>query len=142
MGKRRFGRVRQLPSGRWQARYQGLDGINRPAPKTFASKTEANRWLSLKEAEVIAGDWLNPDAGQVSFKEYAEAWVSERPDLRPKTVERYEGLVRLHLVPTFGNSAVGDIKGPRMCAGGERPCSTPGWVRSRWPRRIGCSRKS
>ncbi len=26
MGKRRFGRVRELPSGRWQARYPGPDG--------------------------------------------------------------------------------------------------------------------
>ena len=38
-GKRRFGRVRRLPSGRWQARYKGPDGIDRPARGTFASKT-------------------------------------------------------------------------------------------------------
>ncbi|HEV7932354.1 MAG TPA: site-specific integrase [Actinomadura sp.] len=114
MAKRRFGRVRQLPSGRWQVRYQGPDEIDRPAPTTFASKTEANRWLTLKEAEIVTGDWLNPDAGRVSFREYAQAWVSERPNLRPKTVERYEGLIRLYLVPTFGNSAVGDIKEPHV----------------------------
>ena len=36
-GKRRFGRVRELPSGRWQARYKGPDGIDRPAPRTFDS---------------------------------------------------------------------------------------------------------
>jgi hypothetical protein len=34
-GKRRFGRVRQLPSGRWQARYLGPDGIDRPADRTL-----------------------------------------------------------------------------------------------------------
>ncbi|MUN37862.1 tyrosine-type recombinase/integrase [Actinomadura litoris] len=109
-GKRRFGRVRKLPSGRFQARYPGPDGLDRPAPTTFATKRDAERWLVLKEAEIQAGDWLAPDAGQVSFKEYAETWIRERPGLRPKTVERYEGLVRLHLVPTFGNSAVADIK--------------------------------
>ena len=64
----------------------------------------------LKEAEINSGDWLSPDAGSISFKEYAEAWIKERPGLRPKTIERYEGLVRLHLVPTFDNSAVSDIK--------------------------------
>ena len=108
-GKRRFGRVRQLASGRWQARYKGPDGIDRPAPHTFATKTEANRWLALKEAEILAGDWLNPDAGRVPFKEYAEAWILERPNLRPSTVARYEALARLHLVPTFGKLDVGDI---------------------------------
>ena len=30
MTKRRFGRVRKLPSGRFQARYPGPDGIDRP----------------------------------------------------------------------------------------------------------------
>lgn len=109
-GKRRFGRVRKLPSGRFQARYLGPDEIDRPAPHTFPTKRDAERWLVLKEAEIKSGDWLSPDAGQVSFKEYAEAWIKERPGLRAKTLERYEGLVRLHLAPTFGNSAVSDIK--------------------------------
>jgi hypothetical protein len=53
VGKRRFGRVRELPSGRWQARYKGPDGIDRPAPHTFDSKASAERWLTLKEAEII-----------------------------------------------------------------------------------------
>ena len=56
VGKRRFGRVRELPSGRWQARYKGPDGIDRPAPRTFDSKTSAERWLTLTEAEIIQGD--------------------------------------------------------------------------------------
>ena len=46
-GKRRFGRVRQLPSGRWQARYAGPDGIDRPADETFATKTDADVWLTM-----------------------------------------------------------------------------------------------
>lgn len=65
-GKRQFGRVRELPSSRWQARYKGPDGIDRPAPRTFDSKTSAERWLTLTEAEIISGDWIDPDAG-VSF---------------------------------------------------------------------------
>ncbi|MDB5910654.1 MAG: Site-specific recombinase XerD, partial [Massilia sp.] len=113
-GKRRFGRVRELPSGRWQARYPGPDGKDRPATKTFPDRTAAERWLTLKEAEILSGDWLNPDAGRVSFKEYAEAWVSERPGLRVKTIERYEAVVRLHLVPTFGALGVSDIKDPHV----------------------------
>jgi len=40
-GKRRFGRVRRLPSGRYQVRYRGPDGIDRPAPETFRTKGDA-----------------------------------------------------------------------------------------------------
>jgi integrase len=113
-GKRRFGRVRHLPSGRWQARYNGPDGIDRPAGRTFASKTDAERWLTLTEAEIMRGDWMNPDAGRVRFELYARSWVAERPNLRPKTLQLYDGLVRLHLAPTFGSLALQDITEPRV----------------------------
>ncbi len=112
-GRRRFGRVRQLASGRWQARYPGPDGIDRPAPDTFATKTDAEIWLTLKEAEIRKGDWIAPDAGAVAFEEYAKSWVVERPNLRPKTVQLYEYLVRLHLVPVLsalGVVTVADVK--------------------------------
>src|SRR5262249_61506835 len=108
-GKRRFGRVRHLPSGRWQARYKGPDGLDRPALGTFTSKTEAERWLALTEAEIIRDDWIDPDAGRVPFIEYANSWVAERPNLRPKTLQLYKGLVRLHMTPTLGALTVQEI---------------------------------
>jgi hypothetical protein len=56
----RFGAVRQLPSGRWQARYTGPDGLRRLAPNTFDTKKAAYRWLVALEAEMLRGDWLDP----------------------------------------------------------------------------------
>jgi hypothetical protein len=41
-GKRDWDRIRQLPSGRWQARYPGPDGTLWPAPHTFERKTDAS----------------------------------------------------------------------------------------------------
>jgi hypothetical protein len=107
--KRRFGRVRRLPSGRWQARFLGPDGIDRPAPQTFERKGQAERWLTQKEAEVLAGEWSDPDAGQVPFRAYADEWLRER-HLRPKTRQLYEGLLRLHVHPSFGTMAVAEIR--------------------------------
>jgi integrase len=112
--KRRFGRVRRLPSGRWQARHKGPDGIDRPAPNTFATKTEAERWLSLTEAEIIRDDWIDPAAGRVPFIPYAQSWVAERPNLRPKTLQLYKGLVRLHMTPALGSLTVQEITEPRV----------------------------
>src|ERR1039457_2671355 len=108
--KRRFGRVRQLASGRWQARYQGPDGLDRPAPETFASKTDAEVWLTLKEAEIRNGDWINPDDGKVSLAEYARVWIDERTGLRPKTVELYRYLLRKHLAQVLGPVPIADIQ--------------------------------
>ena len=72
MGRRRFGRIRKLPSGRFQARYPGPEGVDRPAPDTFASKTEAARWLTLKEAALSCSRWIDPSAGEVPLSEYAQ----------------------------------------------------------------------
>ena len=113
-GKRRFGRVRELPSGRWQARYKGPDGIDRPAPQTFDSKTSAERWLTLTEAEIIQDDWIDPDAGRVLFGKYASDWIEERPDLRPKTTELYRYLLRRHLAPTFDARLLAEIREPHV----------------------------
>lgn len=112
--KRRFGRVRQLPSGRWQARYPGRDGLDRPAPQTFPTKRDAEVWLSVVEAELVQGTWLDPHAGLVPLGEYAERWVNERPGLAPKTVVLYEGLLRRHIRPELGGLAVADVTPARV----------------------------
>lgn len=114
--RRRFGRIRQLHSGRWQVRYKGPDGLDRPAPETFARKREALAWLVRKEAEILAGDWFDPDAGQVPFQEFATAWVRERPNLRPKTIDLYGYLLRQHVLPTFGRRPVSGIREPNVRA--------------------------
>ncbi|MBG0827555.1 site-specific integrase [Planomonospora sp. ID67723] len=106
--RRRFGAVRKLPSGRFQARYAGPDGVERTAPQTFPSKTDAEIWLTRKEAEIHEQEWTDPDAGKIAFRDYATSWMSERT-LRPKTAQLYEGLLRLHILPAFGNKLLIEI---------------------------------
>src|SRR5581483_6997805 len=62
--RRRFGAIRRLPSGRYQARYPGPDGVIRPADDTFGTKRDAEEWLTRKEAEILQDDWIDPDAGE------------------------------------------------------------------------------
>ena len=108
-GKRRFGRVRKLPSGRFQARYPGPDGLDRPAPHTFATKRDAEQWLVLKEAEIARGEWIDPNAGKVPFDVYAKQWIDDRV-LKPRSEGLYRSLLRNHLSPTFGNYDLADIR--------------------------------
>ncbi|MEV7175977.1 site-specific integrase [Kitasatospora sp. NPDC093679] len=107
-GRRAFGRVRKLPSGRWQARYIGPDGILRAAPETFDTKRKADDWLAATQTELRAGEWSDPDAGKIAFGAFAQAWIAER-GLGVRTVQLYETLLRLHLAPTFGLTPVADI---------------------------------
>ncbi|MGW3428253.1 tyrosine-type recombinase/integrase [Streptomyces melanosporofaciens] len=111
--RRRFGAVRKLPSGRFQARYPGPDGVMRPAPVTFETAGDADDWLAEKQTEVRRGDWQDPDAGAVSFEEYALRWVKER-GLSPTTDELYRRLLRLHILPVFGGWDLDEITPPRV----------------------------
>jgi integrase len=106
---RDWGRIRQLKSGRWQARYPSPDGVLRPAPDTFSTRKDAAEWLADKQTEIAQSDWIDPDAGKVAFMTYATTWLAERR-LSETTRERYEGILRNHFAPTFGESAVADIR--------------------------------
>lgn len=113
--RRRFGSVRKLPSGNWQVRYPGPDGILRSDEQTYPSKTEASERLVDIEAEVRRGDWIDPDAGRVSLTEYTERWIAER-DLEARTRELYAGYLRNHIGPTLGQVMIADLTAPRVRA--------------------------
>ncbi|MDQ3988251.1 MAG: N-terminal phage integrase SAM-like domain-containing protein, partial [Actinomycetota bacterium] len=101
-GRRRFGWVRKLPSGRLQASYLGPDGQRRLAPETFERKGDADRWLSVVESEILRGEWMDPLLGRVSFAEFGERWIKEHR-LGDRTREEYLGLWRNHIVPFLGS---------------------------------------
>jgi integrase len=107
--RRRFGSVRRLPSGRWQVRYPGPDSVVRPADDTFETKTDAEVWLTRKEAEILDGDWIDPDASEILIPDYAATWIDERAGLRPKTVVNYRSLLRCHIAPHLATVTVGEL---------------------------------
>jgi integrase len=112
--RREFGTVRELRSGRYQARYTGPDGIRYSADDTFATKTDAQGWLTLKAAEILKDEWTDPDAGNVLLADYGASWIEERPGLRPKTVTLYRYLLRSFIAPHFTNATVAEVMLPRV----------------------------
>ncbi|WP_026412712.1 tyrosine-type recombinase/integrase [Actinomadura oligospora] len=108
-GHRRFGNVRKLPSGRYQASYIGPDGQRHNAPETFARKSDAERWLSLTEAQIFNGDWTDPERGKIRLNAYAELWIDQRPGLRPRTKELYAWLLNKYIAPHLGSVQLGKL---------------------------------
>ncbi|WP_021597229.1 tyrosine-type recombinase/integrase [Actinomadura welshii] len=113
-GHRRFGNVRKLPSGRFQARYPGPDGRVRTAPNTFATKRDAERALTLIEGQILGGEWTDPDRGKVKLGDYAAKWIEQRQNLRPRTRELYAWLLRKHITPHLGAVALGQLSTPMI----------------------------
>jgi integrase len=109
VGRRQFGTIRRLPSGRWQARYRDpTNGRLLAAPMTFATKGAASRWLSVVEADLSKGSFIDPNAGTVSLSEYSEHWMEHRI-LRPRTAELYRGLLDRHILPRLGEAELGRL---------------------------------
>jgi integrase len=107
--KRRFGSIRKTPLGEFQASYLGPDGRRHFAPHRFKREADADRWLAKVEGIIIAGDWTDPERAKVTLGEYAENWITERPGLRPRTVELYRWLLRKHIAPHLGGVQLGKL---------------------------------
>jgi integrase len=108
-GHRRFGTVRKLPSGRYQIRYPGPDGRMWPGPSTFERKGDADKALVLIEAQMSAGNWTDPERGKVKLEDYAATWITQRPGLRPRSVDLYRWLLKKHIAPYIGGVPVGKL---------------------------------
>jgi hypothetical protein len=112
-GKRQFGSVRKLPSGRYQARYVTPDGETVTAPTTFATKGDAGRFLDSIRTDLERGQWIDPNAGRVTLAEFARRWLKERP-LRPRTKELYAGLLELHVLPSLGETGLNRLTAAKV----------------------------
>lgn len=91
-----FGSVRQLPSGRWQARYPDPAGRPMNAPTTFPTKREAQDHIAGVRADRMRGTYRDHRAGLQSFGPYAAEWVANggtRGRLAAKTQALYEDLL-------------------------------------------------
>jgi integrase len=109
--RRTFGSIRQLKSGRWQVRFTGPDGKLRSAPSTFFKRDDAEAWLASRRKEHDTRLW-NPGAPieseQQLLSDYAETWLKER-QLKEYTREQYARVLRLHILPYFGDRDLASI---------------------------------
>jgi hypothetical protein len=102
-GRRRFGAIRRLPSGRYQVRYRTADGRYVTAPTTFETKADAGRFLSKIETDMLRGQWADPRLGRTSFNELADRWLDSTVTLRANTKDGYRSILRRYLRPAFGS---------------------------------------
>jgi len=77
-------------------------------------KSEATAWLAAVRADLERGTWVDPDAGRITLEEYAWRWLAERPKLRPRTRELYEGELRLHILPLLGEVELRHLTSSRV----------------------------
>ena len=93
---------------RFQGRYRDPFGVKRTAG-TYPSRSQALKAANKVEGKVIDGTWIDPAAGRITFKEYAEdVWLPSRL-LEVSTRAGYRSYLRNHFVPYFGHMRLARI---------------------------------
>lgn len=103
MGRRQFGTIRKLPSGRWQARYRDQAGRSHTAPETFASKADAGRWLSKAETDQSRGQLVDPKLGRIKLSDWIDEYMTGAVHLRATTRYAKTCAFRVHIKPALGH---------------------------------------
>lgn len=116
--KRSFGGLRQLPSGRWQAKYTAPDGMSYKAPRTFAAEDDAVGWLNAERRLIDLDVWTSPDvreqeaeaaeAKSVTLAAYADQWIVHR-HIKDSTRAMYRGMFDKHIKETIGAQPIAEI---------------------------------
>ena len=109
MGRRSYGNVRKLPSGRWHARHRSPINPDQwvNAPTTFDAKMDAETWLATVRTDITRGTWA-PRRAKHTFAHYAETWLLQR-DLKPRTAHHYRVILDKFLIPAFGDTDLAQI---------------------------------
>ena len=102
-----FGRIRKLPSGRYQAGYIGPDLALHNGLSTFETLLDARDWLATERRHMEAGTWVAPRARNraqqpATLKPFADAWLAGR-QLKPRTVAFYRTLLDQKILPELGD---------------------------------------
>ena len=108
-GRRGFGRIRRLPSGRWQASYVAPDLRRTECADHLPHQGRCRGLARPRAAEIVLGEFgrhepSTPRTAVVTFTDYATTWVKTR-ELKPKTREGYEHVLNKYLVPRFTKPA-------------------------------------
>jgi len=101
---------------RWDVRWR--DDAGRQRHKAFERKADAERFLAQVTADLARGAYLDPRAGRVAFRIYAEQWRTAQVH-RATTAAQVETHLRRHVYPTFGDRSLASV----------RPSEVQAWVR-------------
>jgi integrase len=104
----RFGQIRKLGSGRYQARYF-RDGQWHNGPRTYRLRVEAQDWLDDQSTDRRRGEWIDPTKGKMTFAEWAKRWEDNLVGLRASTEARDVGYLHRYCLSAFGNKKLNEI---------------------------------
>lgn len=94
--------------GRCQIRARG------ERSQLFDRKADADRHDSNMRADISRGRYVDPTAGKVTVRGYADAWRAEQLH-RASTTDMVERAFRLHILPRLGELQMSAVRPSHLC---------------------------
>jgi integrase len=93
---------------RWRVRYLDPDGRERS--KSFARKLDAENFQTQVDADLLRGTYLDPDAGRMTLRAYADGWVKgwHAESTRGEKVRSH---LANHIIPGLGGHTLAQLAG-------------------------------
>ncbi|MFI0723920.1 tyrosine-type recombinase/integrase [Streptomyces sp. NPDC021224] len=109
-GKSRKVKSERYGSGlRYRARYVGPDGTEKSKSFPDRQRRLAEAWLVQTKADMERGQYIDPKASRVTFRQYAERWLKNH-GANPNTGFSMESQLRLHAFPYIGSRPLGSFQ--------------------------------
>lgn len=115
---------RHRKGNRYRVRYVDPRGQERSRSFPDGKKRAADAFLVEVESDKLRGSYVDPKAGRISFKEYADAWLADQT-FNESTREGMEMRLRVHAYPHFGHRELSAIQ-PAMIRSWDRSLQQAG----------------
>ena len=72
-------------------------------------KRDAETFLSRVESSKNAASYIDPARARVRIGPWADEWLAGKTNLTPKTRDRYENAIRVHIQPRWGGYTIDQV---------------------------------
>src|SRR4051794_33254115 len=98
--------IARRPDGSYRPRLP--DSTGKEHARHFKRKVDAQRWLDEMTAAMVTGQYVDPAAGRVTVRQYAEQWRARQVH-RPTTAAHVETMLRRHVYPALGQKRLSSV---------------------------------
>lgn len=81
----------------------------RKVSKSFDRQKDAKDWLTTVGNSKLTGSYVDPNRSKVTVGVWAAQWIESKSNLAPKTRDRYEGIIRAHIDPRWGEVSLSKV---------------------------------
>lgn len=100
--------ITKRDNGKWRARYR--DAAGKEHARHFERKVDAQRWLNEVTTSVVTGRYVDPGAGRMTLRAYADQVWTPAQQHRAGTQQQVRGHLARYVFPALGERPLDSIR--------------------------------